>query len=75
VLCAGAGGVEAAHVTLTQGVFVGTGDDAPEKILASLAAITDRQDEMLPGSGFDQTHFELAKAGYRPANDKGAAHG
>ncbi len=75
VLCAGAGGVEAAHITLTQGLYVGTGDDAPEKILAGLAAIKDREGEMIPGNGFDQTHFELAKAGYRPAGDKSAAHG
>jgi NAD(P)-dependent dehydrogenase (short-subunit alcohol dehydrogenase family) len=75
ILCAGAGGVEAAHVTLTQGIYVGTGDDSPEAILASLAAITNRDGEMLPASGFDQTHFELAKAGYEPANDQDVAHG
>jgi hypothetical protein len=75
VLCAGAGGVEAAHVTLTRGVFVGAGDDAPEKILAGLAAITDREGEMIPLNGFDQTHVELAKAGYRPAIAQDAASG
>ena len=75
VLCAGAGGVEAAHITLTRGVFVGTGNDAPEAILAGLGAIGDRADEMLPASGFDQTHFELAKAGYRPVADKSVANG
>ncbi len=75
VLCAGAGGVEAAHITLTRGVFVGTGNDAPEAILAGLEAIGDRADEMLPASGFDQTHFELAKAGYRPVADKSVANG
>jgi NAD(P)-dependent dehydrogenase (short-subunit alcohol dehydrogenase family) len=75
VLCAGAGGVEAAHVTLTRGVFVGAGDDAPEKILAGLAAITDREGEMIPLNGFDQTHVELAKAGYRPAIAQDVASG
>ena len=75
VLCAGAGGVEAAHITLTRGLFVGTGSDAAEKILAGLAEITDREGEILPANGFGQTHLELAKAGYRPANDKDAVNG
>ena len=38
-------------------------------------AIIDREGEILPANGFDQTHFELAKAGYRPAADKSAANG
>ena len=31
ILCAGAGAFEAAHVTLTQGVFIGFPDDAAEQ--------------------------------------------
>ena len=42
ILCAGAGGFEAAHVTLTQGAWIGTGADAPERLQARLDAVRDR---------------------------------
>ena len=54
VLCAGAGGFEAAHITLTQGAFVGTGADAPEQLAARLAQVLHRAGEMVPGSGAGQ---------------------
>jgi NAD(P)-dependent dehydrogenase (short-subunit alcohol dehydrogenase family) len=65
VLCAGAGGFEAAHVTLTQGVFIGSGADAPEQLAARLAQVTDRSGEMVPGSGAAQgsNEMRLARAG------------
>lgn len=62
ILCAGAGGFEAAHVTLTQGVFVGLGADAPEQLAARLAEVTDRQGEQVPQSGAAQGTIEIAKA-------------
>lgn len=62
ILCAGAGGFEAAHITLTQGVFVGIGDDAPEQLAARLAEVTDRQGEQVPQSGAAQGTVEIAKA-------------
>ena len=62
ILCAGAGGFEAAHVTLTQGVFVGIGDDAPEELAARLAEVTDRQGEQVPQSGSAQGTIEIGKA-------------
>ena len=62
ILCAGAGGFEAAHVTLTQGVFVGIADDAPEQLAARLAEVTDRQGEQVPQSGAAQGSVEVAKA-------------
>ncbi|MDM0122679.1 SDR family NAD(P)-dependent oxidoreductase [Variovorax arabinosiphilus] len=62
ILCAGAGGFEAAHVTLTQGVFVGLGADAPEQLAARLAEVTDRQGEQVPQSGAAQGTVEIAKA-------------
>jgi NAD(P)-dependent dehydrogenase (short-subunit alcohol dehydrogenase family) len=62
ILCAGAGGFEAAHVTLTQGVFVGIGDDAPEQLAAHLAEVTDRRGEQVPQSGAAQGTVEIAKA-------------
>jgi len=62
ILCAGAGGFEAAHVTLTQGVFVGIGDDAPEQLAARLAEVVDREGEQVPQSGAAQGTVEIAKA-------------
>ena len=62
VLCAGAGGFEAAHITLTQGAFVGTGADAPEQLAARLAQVLHRAGEMVPGSGAGQGSNELRLA-------------
>ena len=58
-LCAGAGGVEAAHVTLTHGAWIGTGPQAPERLLAQLDAVRERRGEMVPGSGAEQGANEL----------------
>ncbi len=62
ILCAGAGGFEAAHITLTQGVWIGSGADAPEQLAAQLAAVTDRQGETVPESGAAQGQIEVGKA-------------
>ncbi len=64
ILCAGAGAFAAANVTLTHGVFVGDGPDAPERLLAKWDRVTDRADEAVPGSGAAQGAQELAHAGY-----------
>ena len=61
-LCAGAGGFEAAHITLTQGVYIGDGPDAPEQLAARLAEVTDRAGEVVPGSGAVQGANELRLA-------------
>ncbi|HVE53393.1 MAG TPA: SDR family NAD(P)-dependent oxidoreductase [Ramlibacter sp.] len=61
-LCAGAGGFEAAHVTLTQGAYVGTGPDAPEQLLGQLDAVRDRRGETVPASGSEQGANELRLA-------------
>jgi NAD(P)-dependent dehydrogenase (short-subunit alcohol dehydrogenase family) len=67
ILCIGAGGVEQAHITMTKGIFVGKGDDAPEQILARLEEIGSRDGETVPPDGSRQGALELEKAGYRPA--------
>ena len=66
ILCAGAGSFEQAHVTLTQGVHIGHPGDAPEQILAALAAIGDRSGETVPESGSVQGTLEVAKATQAP---------
>jgi NAD(P)-dependent dehydrogenase (short-subunit alcohol dehydrogenase family) len=62
ILCAGAGSFECAHITMTQGAYIGTGEDAAERLLASLDRIADRTDEMVPHTGLEQPRFELARA-------------
>lgn len=64
-LCAGAGGFEAAHVTLTQGAYIGIGSDAPEALQARLDAVRDRRGEAVPESGAGQgaNEMRLARGG------------
>jgi len=61
ILCAGAGSFECAHVTLTQGMYVGAGEDAAERVLAGLDRITDRSGEMVPATGLEQPRYELSR--------------
>ncbi|WP_374665099.1 SDR family NAD(P)-dependent oxidoreductase [Ramlibacter sp.] len=64
-LCAGAGGFEAAHITLTQGRFLGIGADVPERLAEQLDAVRDRAGESVPGSGAEQgaNEMRLARGG------------
>ncbi|WP_206996853.1 SDR family NAD(P)-dependent oxidoreductase [Trinickia mobilis] len=62
VLCAGAGSFEAAHVTLTRGVHLGTGDDVVHELAARLPDVAERRDETVPRSGAAQAELELANA-------------
>jgi NAD(P)-dependent dehydrogenase (short-subunit alcohol dehydrogenase family) len=64
ILCAGAGGFELAHVTLTQGVFLPGAEPSAEDLLAQWAQLANREDEMVPPQGFDQARHELRKAGF-----------
>ncbi|MDM0022549.1 SDR family NAD(P)-dependent oxidoreductase [Variovorax saccharolyticus] len=62
ILCAGAGSFEAAHVTLTQGSWIGLGGDAPEQLAQRLAEVSDRAGEIVPQSGAAQGSNEVGKA-------------
>ena len=62
ILCAGAGGVERAHITLTKGISFGELEGAPEETLNQLDAISDRSRAIVPNEGFDQAALELGKA-------------
>jgi NAD(P)-dependent dehydrogenase (short-subunit alcohol dehydrogenase family) len=62
ILCAGAGGFEAAHITLTQGIHLGLGDTVPEQLAVSLAQVTDRTGSIVPGSGAEQGGNEMRLA-------------
>jgi NAD(P)-dependent dehydrogenase (short-subunit alcohol dehydrogenase family) len=62
ILCAGAGGFERAHITLTRGILAGERESAPEEILARLSEISDLEDVLIPESGSAQAMVELGKA-------------
>ena len=61
ILCAGAGSVEAAHIVMTPGAYVGGGDDAAERVLAELGRITDPARAFVPPTGMEQPRYELAR--------------
>lgn len=62
VLCAGAGSFEAAHITLTQGEFIGTDTEAPERLAQRLSQVMQREGEVVPGSGAAQGANEMRLA-------------
>jgi NAD(P)-dependent dehydrogenase (short-subunit alcohol dehydrogenase family) len=62
ILCAGAGSVEAAHITMTQGAWIGLEDQAAERLGEQLERVTDRVGETVPGSGAAQGTHEIAVA-------------
>lgn len=64
ILCAGAGGFELAHITLTRGIHLADGPEMAEALIAQWSELADRTDELLPDQGFDQSRLELEKAGY-----------
>jgi NAD(P)-dependent dehydrogenase (short-subunit alcohol dehydrogenase family) len=62
IVLAGAGSFEQAHVTLTQGLYLGAQEDAAESLLASWEKLADRQGEIVPSSGGEQYQFEVNRA-------------
>jgi NAD(P)-dependent dehydrogenase (short-subunit alcohol dehydrogenase family) len=66
ILCSGAGSVEQAHVTLTQGIVAGAGENAPEQILARLSEIGSHVAASVPAHCWAQAERELGKQGFDP---------
>jgi NAD(P)-dependent dehydrogenase (short-subunit alcohol dehydrogenase family) len=62
ILCAGAGSFEAAHITMTQGAWIGVDDQADVRLAEQLAAVTDRSGETVPPNGSAQGTHEVARA-------------
>ncbi|MGB8841414.1 MAG: SDR family NAD(P)-dependent oxidoreductase [Aliidongia sp.] len=62
IVCAGAGSFERAYVTLTQGGFIGGGEDAPDRVTAQFDRISDRGGEIVPENAFEQSRIEVANA-------------
>ncbi|RQQ06664.1 SDR family NAD(P)-dependent oxidoreductase [Burkholderia stagnalis] len=64
VLCAGAGSFEAAHITLTPGIYLGTGENVPHTLAQRLDEVAAGSGESVPASGAAQINIELRKAGF-----------
>ncbi len=62
ILCAGAGSVEAANITLTQGAWIGLDTQSPERLAKQLLQICDRTGESVPQSGAAQGMHEITRA-------------
>ena len=62
ILCAGAGSFEAAHITLTQGVWLGNDALTPERLAEKLAEVVDPSGQTVPQSGAAQGTLEISRA-------------
>lgn len=62
ILLAGAGSFERAHITMTQGITLNEGDAQAAALIERFDEVSDRQDEVVPVTGFDQLKHEIAKA-------------
>ncbi len=71
ILCAGAGSFEAAHITMTQGIHIGNGEQTAHTLLERLDEVSNRTAEIVPMSGFVQGELELNKAGLKVGEENG----
>ena len=62
ILCAGGGSFEAAHISLTKGVYLGRGDDVDEQLLAQLSDVKNSEAQSIPENGIAQGHHEIMAA-------------
>ena len=62
ILCAGAGHFAVADVTLSQGLHIGAGADAGQRLIAELPRVIDRGGAIVPAYGFTQAEREVASA-------------
>lgn len=62
IVCTGAGSVEVANITMTQGIHLAGQAMSAEAVLAQWPEMASREGEMVPGQGLDQSRHELNKA-------------
>ncbi|MEN1927389.1 SDR family NAD(P)-dependent oxidoreductase [Luteimonas sp. MJ250] len=62
IVCAGGGHFARAYVTLTEGRYMGAGDDAGERLIAEWEAVSDPAGQVVPEYGFTQAEREVASA-------------
>lgn len=74
ILCAGTGSFEASHITLTPGIDIGTGEQAPHQLAERLDDVENRNGETVPTSCMVQGDLELKKARGTIAGAKGQPH-
>lgn len=68
ILCAGAGNVESAHISLTQGAWIGLDVQAPERLAEHMDQVLNREGDMVPQSGSAQGTHEVGRATQHLAN-------
>ncbi len=73
IVCAGGGHFARAHVTLTRGRYIGSGDDAGERLIAAWDEVSDPAGQVVPEYGFTQAEREVASAGANAAKATTAA--
>src|SRR5690606_9486923 len=54
IVCAGAGHFSRAYVTLTEGCYLGAGDDTGERLIAAWNDVSDPAGQVTPEYGFTQ---------------------
>jgi NAD(P)-dependent dehydrogenase (short-subunit alcohol dehydrogenase family) len=59
VICAGAGHFATAAITLSQGRYIGGGDDAGERLIEAWDAVADQTEALVPNYGFTQAEREV----------------
>jgi len=62
IVCAGAGHFARAYVTLTEGCYIGGGDDAGERLMAAWDVVSETNGQVVPDYGFTQAEREVASA-------------
>jgi NAD(P)-dependent dehydrogenase (short-subunit alcohol dehydrogenase family) len=62
ILCAGAGHFARSNITPTEGMYIGSGDDAVELLVANWDKVSGRDEELVPDYGFAQAEREVASA-------------
>lgn len=62
ILCAGGGHFAAANITLTEGVYIGGGADAAERVVDRWDGVCNRRGDVVPDYGFFQAEREVMSA-------------
>ena len=62
ILCAGAGHYARASITVSEGQYIGGGNDAAEHVISEWPRISDRTHDLVPEYGFLQSQREVASA-------------
>ena len=71
IVCAGAGHFACASVTLSQGKYLGGGDEAAQRLIDEWPQIADRTGELVPEYGFLQCEREVASASAANSRNSG----